>query len=108
MCCKLDTGVAKHHHQSSSGMHLATPRLVQSPPSLPFAGTSSLRGLRDANVPCALWFGCGWNDASLPALPLETLIRRPQTHIAIAVDESPPVDSHRSCRRKRVSSFYEE
>src|SRR5262249_2753444 len=69
-------------------MHLATPRLVQSPPSLPFAGTSSLRGLRDANVPCALLFGCGWNDASLPALPLETLIRRPQTHIAMAVDES--------------------
>src|SRR5262245_41547907 len=61
----------------------------------------SFRGLRDANVPCALWFGCGWNDASLPALPLETLIRRPQTHIAIAVDD----DSHRSCRRKRVSSF---
>src|SRR5262249_58375858 len=47
------------------------------------------------------------NDASLPALPLETLITRPQTHIATAVDESPPVDSHRSCRRKRVSSFYE-
>src|SRR5262249_30999678 len=41
--------------------------------------------LRDANVPCALWFGCGWNDASLPALPLETLITRPQTHIATAL-----------------------